>query len=224
MQVIERRTRLLVLDHDERLAAALRTALTRRGFDVTRVSTIAEAIAEQGYDVVLLDPLPTGLDVAFVCSSLRNCCDAGVIVIAAGSTERVRVSALRAGADDFVGKPIRLAELYARIEAVLRRRRGTSPPAIGRLRLHPGGRDVLVDGQPIPLSHKEFDLLAALAKAGGAVLSRSRLAAEVWGVPSLGRSRTLDVHVGTLRRKIASAALVENVRGVGYRLMLRADC
>ena len=218
MHATESRTRLLVLDRDERLAAALSTALRRRGFDVTRVSTTAEALAEEGCDMVLLDPLPTGPDVADVCSSLRNRGDAGIIVMAAGATEQVRVSALWAGADDFVAKPLDLTELHARIEAVLRRRRGQRTQAIGRLEIDPGSRQASVDGQPIPLSHKEFDLLTALVKADGAVLSRIRLTAEVWSVPNLGRSRTLDVHIATLRRKIASAARVENVRGVGYRL------
>jgi DNA-binding response OmpR family regulator len=144
-----------------------------------------------------------------------------MIGLAVRGRERSGVAALREGADDYAVRPVDLTELLARIDAVLRRTR--PPPSgaqdIGRLRIDLDRHQVTVDGELVPLTPKEFRLLAALTRTPGAVVTRDRLMAEVWHTTAGGRSRTLDSHVTTLRTKIGPAVTVSNVRGVGYRLL-----
>lgn len=220
---------VLLIDSDDRLAGALSGSLRRRGYGVLRAASAAAAraaaSAAPGYDAVLLDPaLPDG-DGLGMCARLRGHRDAAVIVLAARAGEHDRVRALRAGADDCLGKPFGIGELHARLDAVLRRRgrRAGTNLAAGRLRVDLEGCCAYVDGVPVRLSHKELHLLAVLTARSGAVVTRQRLAAEVWNVPAMGRSRTLDVHVATLRTKVRAVAAVENVRGVGYRLVVNGS-
>jgi DNA-binding response OmpR family regulator/LmbE family N-acetylglucosaminyl deacetylase len=212
--------RLLLIDRDVRLAAALSSALRRAGYRVHHVQTAAAAPIESPWDVVLVDPGPSpdeGLD---LCRHLRSRGDMGIVVLAASRAERDQVAALRSGADDYVVKPFRFAELHARLEAVLRRVR---PPAEGTLRVGQLSIDlrlhqVFIDSTPVALTRKEFEVLAVLARKPGAVTRRDRLIAEVWPSAASGSSRSLDVHVATLRSKIKNAARVAAIRGVGYRL------
>jgi DNA-binding response OmpR family regulator len=213
--------RRLLVEDDTRLADALVIALGRQGYQVDRVTTAADALVARSADVVLLDlGLPDG-DGVQVCRALRERDgDIAIIAITARGDERDKVLGLRSGADDYLVKPFGLAELQARIDAVLRRVRPRGRPVVvaGPLRVDLGRHEVARDGQPIALTRKEFGLLAALAHEPGMVVERDRLLLEVWGTAWRGAGRTLDVHMASLRGKLGDPSLVATVRGVGYRL------
>jgi DNA-binding response OmpR family regulator len=215
--------RILVVEDDRRLAAAMTSMLQRRGYDVEHAASATAAASAAPCDLVLLDlNLPDG-DGFDVCRSLRARNELlGIIAVTARSEERDRVTGLRAGADDYVVKPFSMAELQARIEAVLRRavRPGPAPAAavvVGGLRIDPAARTVHLDGRAIPLTRKEFDILASLARQPGVTLTRERILLDVWQTTWSGK-HTLEVHVASLRAKLGRPELVETVRGVGYRL------
>jgi DNA-binding response OmpR family regulator len=214
--------RVLLVEDDASVAGAMESALRRRGYQVVRAGTVAEALAAPTVDLVLLDfGLPDG-DGIDVCRELRRRNDhVAIIAVTARGEERDRVAGLRTGADDYVVKPFSMAELQARIDAVLRRVvRATPPPAVlevGSMRLDLAAHQVTVDGAEIPLTRKEFELLSVLAREAGSVVSRDRLLMEVWRTTFAG-GHTLEVHIGSLRQKLGVADLVQTVRGVGYRL------
>ena len=224
--------RVLLVEDDDRVAAALGDVLRRHGVLVQRVSSGREALAQHTVDLVLLDLGLPDMDGLAVCRALRREVDVPIIAVTARAEERERIAGLRAGADDYVVKPYSSAELLARMEAVLRRshRPAPSPPAeaaepvaapvlrLGELEVDPAARRATVSGAELKLSRKEFDLLAVLAAAQGAVCSRETLLDRVWGATLFGSTRTLDVHVATLRAKLGDPELVETVRGVGYRM------
>jgi DNA-binding response OmpR family regulator len=214
--------RVLVVEDSPRVAQGLRTALTLRGYEVTCVSTAKDALAAPPVDLVLLDlGLPDG-DGVDVCRKLRRRGDVAIIAVTARSAEPDRVTGLRAGADDYIVKPFGVAELHARIEAVMRRAsRPAAPPpvvSIGPLLVDLSARRVEVAGREVALTRKEFDLLAALARQPGVVVSRDRLLAEAWHTTWTGNPHTVEVHVAALRAKLGDPGLVQTVRGVGYRL------
>jgi DNA-binding response OmpR family regulator len=197
--------------------------LQRRGYDVEHAATATAALEAAPCDLVLLDlnlPDGDGLD---VCRTLRARSDQlGIIAVTARAEERDRVAGLRIGADDYVVKPFSMAELEARIEALLRRSVRHSPPAgdvveVGPLRIDHGARTVRLDGEPVALTRKEFDILASLARQPGAALTRERIMLDVWQTTWSGK-HTLEVHVAALRAKLGRPELVQTVRGVGYRL------
>ncbi len=233
--------RVLLVEDDDRVAAALTDLLRRHGVVVSRAATGQEALAGHDVDLVLLDLGLPDMDGAAVCRALRRSSAVPIIAVTARGEERDRVLLLRTGVDDYVVKPYSSAELLARIEAVVRRtRRGpaappprpaVSAPGRGRLRvgpldIDPDSRRVTVHGTELQLSRKEFDILLVLARAGGAVCTRETLLDQVWGATLFGSTRTLDVHIATLRAKLAESAadgadgadLIETVRGVGHRL------
>ena len=230
--------RVLLVEDDDRVAAALTDLLRRHGVVVSRAATGQEALAGADVDLVLLDLNLPDMDGAAVCRALRRTSEVPIIAVTARAEERDRVLLLRTGVDDYVVKPYSSAELLARIEAVVRRSRRAPaagpraavapPPAearlhIGPLEVDPDGRRATVHGAELTLSRKEFDILLVLARAGGAVCTRETLLDQVWGATLFGSTRTLDVHIATLRAKLAEAApdcadLVETVRGVGHRL------
>ncbi|MDF5755849.1 response regulator transcription factor [Spongiactinospora sp. TRM90649] len=216
-----RRTRVLVVEDDLRVAGALVAGLRLQGFEVLPAYTAAEALAAPTVDLVLLDlclPDAKGVD---LCRRLRaSGADMGVIAVTSLGETHDRVAGLHAGADDYMVKPISMPELCARIEAVLRRvrPRPEGPFVIGGLRVDPAARAVTRDGRAITLTRKEFDLLTCLARAAGTVVPRRRLFAEVWGTTWRGVGRALDVHMATLRAKLGDPPLIETERGVGYRL------
>jgi DNA-binding response OmpR family regulator len=144
-----------------------------------------------------------------------------IIVVTARGEEADRVVGLELGADDYVVKPFGLRELIARIRAVTRRARGDSGESTvrsGELEVDLRARRATLGGRELELTQKEFDLLAALARDAGAVLSRRRLLEEVWDTSWYGSSKTIDVHVAALRRKLGDPSWIETVRGVGFRL------
>lgn len=214
--------RVLLVEDDLRFARALTSALHRFGYDVRHVTTGEDAMAAgNGHDLVLLDLGLPDVDGLTVCRQMRRDSDVAIIVLTARGDERDRVTGLRAGADDYMVKPFGVAELQARVEAVMRRARprpaGTR--AVGRLSIDLDQHQAYVGARPVTLTRKEFQLLAVLAAEPGQVVRRDRLITDVWQTSWPGTSRTLDVHIATLRSKLLGGAQVENVRGVGYRLV-----
>ncbi len=214
--------RILLVEDDRRVAAALSSALTRRGYQVEHAATVAAALSAAPCDLVLLDlGLPDG-DGTDLCRELRRRSSRlGIIAVTARGEERDRVLGLRLGADDYVVKPFSMVELQARIDAVMRRTgravRAAAALQIGPLRIDVDARRVWIREREVALSRKEFDLLVALARQAGTVVPRDRLQLEVWQTTWATR-HNLDVHVAALRGKLENPQLVETVRGVGYRL------
>ncbi|MPY62746.1 response regulator transcription factor [Streptomyces spongiae] len=221
--------RVLLVEDDEPVAQSLRRGLLRYGFEVEWVSTGAAALAhESPYDVVLLDlglPDTDGLD---VCKALRARGDVPIIVISARSDETDRVVGLELGADDYVSKPFGVREVIARIRAVMRRAQPprseaspVGPDRYGpRLTVDRKAARVHLDGEEVALAPKEYDLLAFLTEEPGALMSREQIMEAVWDANWFGPTKTLDVHVAALRRKLAGAITIEAVRGVGFRLIV----
>jgi len=224
--VNQREVRVLVLlvEDDYRVAEALQPALARNGMTVRWVASGRAALEQYpGVDVVLLDLGLPDLDGVEVCRRIRVASDVPIIVVSARGEVDDRILGLHSGADDYLVKPYDVGELVARVHAVCRRRRldteGPSGPVrVGDVEIHLERHEVLVGGRPVALSRKEFQVLSLLAGARGAVCSRDRIVAEVWGRPWPGANRTLDVHIATLRTKLGRPGLVQTVRGVGYRL------
>ncbi|MEN3609394.1 response regulator transcription factor [Plantactinospora sp. ZYX-F-223] len=214
--------RILLVEDDARVAGAMAAALSRRGYDVERAGTAAAALAAAPCDLVLLDlTLPDG-DGVEVCRALRQrSAQLGIIAVTARGEERDRVIGLRMGADDYVVKPFSMAELEARIVAVLRRARaGAARPEVvevGPIWIDVAARLVTVRSAGVALTRKEFDILVSLARQPGMVVPHERIVLDVW--PTTGAARhTVEVHVGSLRGKLGDPDLVQTVRGVGYRL------
>jgi DNA-binding response OmpR family regulator len=219
---------ILLVEDDDRIAAALRPALHRHGMTTTRLSHGRGAVDHlSGVDVVLLDLGLPDIDGVDVCRAIREVSEVPVIVVSARGEVDDRILGLHSGADDYLVKPYDIGELVARVHAVYRRRRvgshsGVDGPGdvvvVDEVSVDLHRHTVTVGGRPVNLTRKEFQVLAMLASSGGAVCTRSRIVAEVWGRSWAGANRTLDVHVATLRTKLGRAELVQTVRGVGYRL------
>jgi DNA-binding response OmpR family regulator len=214
--------RILVVEDDDGIAEPLLEGLTREGFEVSRAATGAQALAAPATDVVLLDLGLPDVDGYTVCQQLRARSSVPILVVTARGAEVDRVVGLELGADDYIVKPFGFRELVARIRAVLRR--STEPAALdqvqvlGALTVDRRARRVLVQGVEVPLSPKEFDLLALLAEDPGAVVSRQTILEEVWDPHWYGPTKTIDVHVASLRRKLGAPEWIETVRRVGLRL------
>jgi DNA-binding response OmpR family regulator len=220
--------RILVVEDDDAIADPLVKGLAHEGFDVERVATGGAALDRDAppADLVLLDLGLPDVDGYEVCRALRARSDVPIIVITARGDEVDRVVGLELGADDYVVKPFGFRELTARIRAVARRAGGrASEPAVvrvGPLEVDVRGHHVTVDGRTIELTAKEFDLLALLASDPGAVRTRREILEEVWDPHWYGPTKTLDVHMASLRKKLGDPGLVETVRGVGFRLRSEA--
>ena len=214
--------RVLVVEDERGIAEPLGEGLRREGFEVEWAPTGGAALEAPEADVVLLDLRLPDMDGLDVCRLLRERSDVPIIVVTARGEESDRVVGLELGADDYVVKPFGLRELIARIRAVTRRgrttARGDGAIRVGELEVDPRSRRVRVSGYEVDLTPKEFDLLAALARDPGTVVSRKRLLDEVWETSWYGSSKTIDVHVASLRRKLGDAGWIETVRGVGFRL------
>ncbi|MFB9831217.1 response regulator transcription factor [Actinoallomurus acaciae] len=227
--------RLLVVEDDVHVAAALSSVLRRHGFEVDLAHTAGGALEllDGGPDVVLLDlglPDRDGFD---LCGRIRAVLDVPMIMVTARADVRSRIHGLDLGADDYLVKPYDVGELIARIHVVSRRRSpgggagGAVPPSRrpaqplcgGRIELDRLRRSVSVDGTPVVLTRKEFDLFATLAREPGVVFRREQLISEIWNTSWQGNHRTLEVHVASLRSKLALTGVIETVRGVGYRIV-----
>ena len=215
---------ILIVDDNEAFRGMLTSVLEMRGYRTIAAKSGDEGLqlaATNQIDAVLVDvemPTMDGLD---VCRELRARSSVPIIVVTARGEEADRVVGLELGADDYVVKPFGLRELIARIRAVSRRARGDPADGVvrvGELEVDPRARRARVRGREVQLTPKEFDLLAALARDPGAALSRRRLLEEVWETSWYGSTKTIDVHVAALRRKLGDPGWIETVRGVGFRL------
>jgi two-component system response regulator RegX3 len=217
---------VLVVEDDDAIAQPLVRGLEREGFTVARAATGADALADRDPrpELVLLDLGLPDVDGNEVCRRLRAESGVPIIVITARGDEIDRVLGLELGADDYVVKPFGFRELVARIRAVTRRTSGANEPERGPVSLGEGielderARRVTVDGEEIELTRKEFDLLSVLAGDPGATVTRDEILQTVWDPHWYGSTKTLDVHVASLRRKLGRPHAIETVRGVGYRL------
>ncbi len=214
------RVQALVVEDDPGIARSMARGLSGAGYQVQVVGTGAEALAAGPADIVLLDLGLPDMDGVEVCRSLRQRSDSAIIVVTARGEEGDRVVALDEGADDYLVKPFGLAELLARIRAVLRRIRpsGLTVYVHGPMTVDPRTRRVTVDGAEIALTPKEFDILECIAADPGRVVSRQELLERVWDANWYGPTKVLDVHVAALRRKLGVPGLVETVYGRGFRL------
>jgi two-component system response regulator RegX3 len=220
--------RILFVEDEESISEPFSEALRRAGFEptVTRTAAGALDLAQRlEPDLVLLDlALPDG-DGRDVCRELRRHSNVPILMLTARGTETDKIVGLELGADDYVVKPFSAREVISRIRAVLRRSGPETPDQpvieVGGLRLDSGARTASLDGSTLELSRKEFDLLAELARNAGKVVRREDLMARVWDVNWFGSTKTLDVHMGWLRRKLgddpSNPRFIETVRGVGFR-------
>jgi DNA-binding response OmpR family regulator len=219
---------VLLVEDERSIADPFASALERSGFRTTVARTGSEAIAlasKLDPDIVLLDLALPDLDGRDVCRVLRRDSAVPIIIITASGTITDRVVGLELGADDYVVKPFAISEVVARIRAVLRR--GRTSQESGELRIRDlaidlGARRVWQGGQELELTRKEFDLLVRLAQDAGRVVSRESLMADVWDINWFGSTKTLDVHIALLRRKLgddpAAPTYIHTARGVGFRL------
>ena len=212
-------TSVLLVEDDQSIATQLVRGLSRGGYQVDHVMTGHEALARSQADVVLLDlELPDG-DGVQVCRRLRERTDAAIIVVTAHGDEPDRGRALDAGADDYLVKPFGLAELQARIRAVLRRVKPDSEVIThGGLAIDTRTRRVTVSGHEIALTPKEFDILEVLAADPGRVVTRQEILEAAWDAHWYGPTKVLDVHIAALRKKLGSPGLIETVYSRGFRL------
>lgn len=219
--------RVLIVEDDAGVAAALSQAMRAKGWMVRQVSTGREVAAQLvDVDLVLLDMGLPDHDGLWVCQQVRASSAVPIVAVTARRHESAIVSALRAGVDDYVTKPYSLAILLARIDAVLRRvdgRTKVAAPADIGFNLDGNTREVVFpDGTSIVLTAKEAALLAALARNPDEPVTRAALMEEVWDTTWVGASRTLDVHVASLRAKLGPSVTIDTLRGTGYRLLTSA--
>jgi DNA-binding response OmpR family regulator len=216
----------VVIEDDEAISALVATYLEQTGFEVVREGTAergVEAVDRLRPRVVVLDlglPDADGLE---LCRRLRDGRDVPIVILSARDEEVDRILGLELGADDYVTKPFSPRELVARVRAVLRRTDPASHESrlleVGELQVDVQARNATLRGAPLALRTLEFELLAELARQPGHVMTRTRLLDEVWGMSFPGGTRTVDVHIAQLRKKLGRPALIQTVRGVGYRLV-----
>ena len=225
-------TTILIVEDEESLAEPLAYLLKKEGFDTIWAAdgtTALEQFSEDSVDLVLLDLMLPGMSGTDVCRRLRAESDVPIIMVTARDSEIDKVVGLELGADDYVTKPYSTRELVARIRAVLRR--GPEVEEVeefddriiegGRVRMDVERHTVTVDGQPVAMPLKEFDLLEYLMRNAGRVLTRGQLIDRIWGADYVGDTKTLDVHVKRLRTKIekepSRPTQLVTVRGLGYK-------
>mgnify|MGYP002717134073 FL=1 len=225
-------TTILIVEDEESLSDPLAYLLRKEGFEAVVApdgQTALDTFDEGNVDLVLLDLMLPGMSGTEVCKKLRAVSSVPIIMVTARDSEIDKVVGLELGADDYVTKPYSTRELVARIRAVLRRGPETEDIEEDDERMLEGGRvkmdverhTVLVDGQPVPMPLKEFDLLEYLMRNAGRVLTRGQLIDRIWGADYVGDTKTLDVHVKRLRTKIEAEpsrpTQLVTVRGLGYK-------
>ncbi len=223
--------RILVVEDEDAISEPFADALRRESFEPVIARTAAEGLelAERVEpDLVILDlALPDG-DGRDVCRELRRHSDVPIVMLTARGTEMDRIVGLEMGADDYVVKPFSAREVISRIRAVLRRAGPAESAerllAAGDLEIDTAARSATLAGEPLQLARKEFDLLAELMRHAGQVVTREDLMTRVWDMNWFGSTKTLDVHIGWLRKKLgddpANPRFIETVRGVGFRLLV----
>ncbi|GAA2425668.1 response regulator transcription factor [Streptomyces glaucus] len=216
--------RVLAVESETHVAKELVRDLWRHGYHAESVATGAQALQQyRNADLLLVDLDLPDLDGVELCRTIRAVCDVPIIVVTSRDSELDRVLSLRAGSDDYVPKPYSLAELIARIEAVMRRvlRQPVTVDealTIGPLGIDPRAREICLDGRPIEVTRKEFDLLYLLASRPGSVVTREQIMAQVWRDSRSEPGRTIDTHVSSLRSKLGASSWIITARGVGFRL------
>jgi DNA-binding response OmpR family regulator len=221
---------ILVVDDAPNIVELLRMYLEGAGYATvvaTDGPTAVELHRKHRPDLVILDVMLPGMDGFEVCRAIRREADTPVLMLTARTDDVDAIVGLELGADDYVTKPFNPRALVARVKAILRRTDGTvrlgRPIEVGSLRIEPRRREVFVGERGVELRAREFDLLAALARDPGVVLSREALLEDVWGTDFAGETRTVDVHVSELRKKLGpDGPTIESVRGIGYRLIADA--
>jgi DNA-binding response OmpR family regulator len=214
---------VLLVEDEHSIGSMTRGYLERTGYRVVWVRSGEEALAELGRHqvrIVILDIRLPGIDGFDVARLIRTRSDVPILMLTARDEEPDRVAGLELGADDYLTKPFSPRELVARMKAVLRRTDGRGAEEVLSLDdvvLNRNAREVVVDGHTVELTTKEFDLLATLLENPGIVVSRDQLLDRVWGMTYPGGTRTVDVHVAQLRRKLGRPELIRTVRGAGYK-------
>jgi two-component system, OmpR family, response regulator RegX3 len=227
------KTRVLVVEDESAISEPLSGHLAREGFEPDVAASLGEArdaLQRNPPDLILLDVMLPDGDGRDLCREIRKESDVPIIMLTARGEEVDRIVGLELGADDYVVKPFSAGELVARIRAIMRRGRGTArrgPITIGAIALDPASRTVTKGGAPIELAAKEFDLLHLLMASAGTVLQRELIMDEVWDPHWFGPTKTLDVHVSWLRKKLeddpASPRYITTIRGVGFRFAAPDD-
>jgi DNA-binding response OmpR family regulator len=224
--------KILVVEDETSISQPLAAYLLREGYDAEVAGTLAAArrsLDRMEPDVVLLDVMLPDGDGRDLCREVRARSDVPILMLTARGEEVDRIVGLELGADDYVVKPFSAAELVARIRAIQRRGRSTKrgPIVVGTLALDPSSRTVTKDGEPVELAAKEFDLLRLLMSRAGEVVGREEIMDEVWDPHWFGPTKTLDVHISWLRKKIedepSAPRFITTVRGVGFRFAAPAD-
>jgi DNA-binding response OmpR family regulator len=218
---------ILVVDDERNIVDLLRLYLEKEGFAVAAAFDGEEALvlhARHDPDLVILDLMLPKVDGFDVCREIRRRGDTPVLMLTARSDDVDAIVGLELGADDYVTKPFNPRALMARVKAILRRTQATSrggrPIEVGHLRIDPRRREATVGARRLDLRAREFDLLSALARDPGIVLTRDALLEGVWGTDFPGETRTVDVHVAEVRKKLGpDGPVIETVRGHGYRLV-----
>ena len=218
---------ILVVDDERNIIELVRLYLEQAGYAVAEAHDGDEALRQHERidpDLIVLDLMLPGRDGIDVTREVRRRGDTPILMLTARSEDIDRIVGLELGADDYLTKPFNPRELAARVKAILRRAdptlRGARPMDVGTLRVDPPRREAYVGDRRIDLRPREFDLLAALARDPGVVWSRDDLLSSVWGTDFPGETRTVDVHVSELRRKLGEdGPAIETVKGIGYRLV-----
>ena len=212
---------ILVVEDDSNIGELVRTYLVRGGFETVWVRSGEDALAElerRAVRLVVLDIGLPGIDGLEVCRRIAG--RVPVVILSARDEVVDRVAGLELGADDYVPKPFSPRELTARIKAVLRRSHASADEEVltlGPVTIHTAAREILVGGSEVELTQREFDLLEYLARNRGRVIGRDELLTAVWGFVTPGETRTIEVHVAQLRKKLGHPEIIRTVRGVGYR-------
>lgn len=228
--------KVLVIEDEPTLSRLLSYNLSQEGYDVTVCDHGGEglqAAIQRSYDLIMLDIMLPGINGFEVLGKLRqNGVKTPVIILTARTAEEEVVQGLKHGADDYITKPFGVAELLARVSAVLRRSGHTIPAqaesqdkviTAGDLSIYPERYEVILAGEQVPLRPKEFEVLLYLIQRPGMVITRDDLMNVVWGFDYIGGQRTVDVHVSSLRKKLelgANSVCIESIRGVGYKLVM----
>ena len=219
--------RILIVEDEANIASFVKLYLEKAGFAVERAATGVDGVArtrDAQPALIVLDLNLPDIDGLEVCRRIRATSQVPILMLTARDDDIDKIVGLEVGADDYVTKPFNPRELVARIKTILRRAATPAPPAKrtvlthGALRIDAGRRELTLDGQALQLAPKEFDLLYALMEHHGIVLTRDQLLERVWGYTFAGDTRTVDVHVRQLRRKIGDACPVVTVWGVGYKV------
>ncbi|WP_314000113.1 response regulator transcription factor [uncultured Paenibacillus sp.] len=228
--------RILVVEDEPTLARLLSYNLTQEGYETTVSDNGAEGLQtalQRPFDLIVLDIMLPGMNGFDVLTKLRqNGIRTPVIILTARNAEEEVVQGLKHGADDYITKPFGVAELLARVSAVLRRSQNDDAQpadrdekviAAGELEIYPEKYEVVIGGETVPLRPKEFEVLLYLVQRPGMVITRDDLMNVVWGFDYIGGQRTVDVHVSSLRKKLElnqQSVQIESIRGVGYKLVM----